>query len=985
MKTFQIPDRRMSLSLFIFLVTCLTACNLGRPSQQREALQITAAPETRPELAISAPLPTTRPPATPLALSSPLPVVATRVFTAPTVAAFPTHTTQPISIYLSAPVANSVVSGSTQIFGSAIHPGFLQYRLEYATVPNPQNIWYPVASVGHRPVVNSILGHWNTTNRSLANGSYQLRLRVFLIHGSEQNIVVSPIYLQNQVLTAPTVAPARQPLPSSVFTLSATSGYAPLSVTFHGPTGPSILTYSWTFGDGQTSNEANPTHVFTSPGEYSVSLTVSGPSGSSSYAQPITVDARRPPIAAFDASPLSGPAPLQVQFGNRSTGNIASFVWRYGDGNENRSDMNPSYTYAAEGSYIVELVLNGPDGQSSASKQIIVSAEQIDAPVARFEIDVSDDHAPISLRLINTSNGVIDSIVWSLNGADLQPDSDGNATTEILEAGDYLVQLAVAGPGGSDTISQSIIVSAPIQAPVADFVAEPSRGNAPLTVSFSNRSQNADVGYEWDFQNDGIVDSTESDPVWTYQTAGDYSAQLRAVGDGGAAALVVQIVVDPPVASPLALIAADTTSGDAPLQVNFSNQSTGQVDSYQWDFQGDGDIDSNEVSLSYVFASPGIYNVMLSVIGSGGASQASIEIVVTEAILPPVAGFTTSVNDLTAVFLSTASGESLTYYWDFGDGNTSNEENPTHVYGVAGSYIVVQQVSNPAGSISHSVEVAVVALPIETPAPTGRIAFVSDRDGNNEIYLMNSDGADALNLTNNPANDRHPSWSPDGRQLAFASRRDDDNFEIYRLDIASQAVTRLTETGSDNRPAWSPDGARIAFASQRAGNRDIFLMNTDGSQQTQLSTSAANEDQPTWSPDGNYIAYVTDADGQRHISVINVADGAIFNTIRSDSGENFLPAWLNDRERSLLLFTSTRFGDEDIFMVNPLNGEDLRQITSASTIERQPNWSRDGSLILFVSDRTGQGSRDIYTITSDGSSVTRLTPDGSKDREPKWH
>ena len=985
MKIIQIPYRCKSVLLLVLLVTCLAACNLGRPQQQREALEITAIPESNRELATSVPILATAPPVTPVILSTQPPVLATRVVTVPTVEVFPTYTSLPISIYLSAPLANSVVSGSTQVYGSAIHPGFIQYRIEYATVPNAQNIWYPVAGVGHRPVINNILAHWNTGNGSIANGTYQLRLRVFLIDGGEQNIVVSPIHVRNQIQTAPTVAAARQPLPSSQFTMSTNSGYAPLSVTFLGPTGPAISAYSWTFGDGHSSNEANPTHVFTSPGKFSASLTVSGPSGSSSFAQQITVDARRPPIASFDASPLSGPAPLHVQFSNRSTGDISSFVWRYGDGNENRSDMNPSYTYAAEGSYIVELILNGPDGQSSASKQIVVSAEQLDPPVASFETALSDDQAPLFLRLTNTSNGVFDSIVWSLNGAELQPGSHGNAATEIIEAGEYIVQLTVAGPGGSDTITQSIIVNAPIQAPVADFVADTTRGNAPLTVAFSNRSQFADVGYEWDFQNDGIIDSTESDPVWTFETAGAYSTQLRALGQGGVTALIVQIVVDPPLEAPLALIAADTITGDAPLQVNFSNQSTGQIESYQWDFQSDGVIDSTEISPSYEFASPGIYNVSLTVIGPGGASQTTIEIVVTEAILPPVAGFTTNVSDLTVVFMSTASGEALTHAWDFGDGNRSNDVNPTHVYGLAGSYTVVQQVANPAGSVSHSAEVSVVSVPTETPAPAGRILFVSNRDGNNEIYLMNSDGSDELNLTNNPANDRHPSWSPDGQRLTFASRRDGDNFDIYLLDIATRAVTRLTETGSDNRPAWSPDGARIAFASERSGNKDIFIMNADGGGQAQLSTSTANEDQPTWSPDGNHIAYVTDADGQRHISVINVSDGTALNTIRSDTGENFHPAWLNDRNQSLLLFTSTRFGDEDIFLVNPLNGEGLRQITSDATIERQPSWSRDGSLILFVSDRAGDGARDIYTVTLEGASVKRLTPDGSNDREPKWH
>ena len=966
----------------------LSACNLGRPRQDSRGLAITNIPESATEFVTAVATAATAAPThapTSIPLATLVPVFATREISAPTAIRFPTHTPLPISVFIASPLPNMVISGSTQLLGSAIHPGFLQYHIEYANVPNPQNIWYPASGAGHRPVINGVLGIWNTANGSIVDGAYQLRLRVFLFDGGEETAVLAPVYVKNQSFSVPTAAPVQVALPSSEYSVNVNSGFAPLTASFTGPSGAAITAYSWIFGDGNLSNEANPSHTFNEPGLYSVNLTVSGPAGSSSFARQITVSARKSLVAAFDASPSFGAAPLQVQFSDTSSGEKTSFVWKFGDGDENRTELNPSHSYTAEGSYIVELVMSGPSGQSSASKQIIVSAESVPPPVASFETSVSERTGPLSLQLTDTSSGEIDSYLWDFNDDALTDSTVRHPETVFNVAGEYVVRLTVAGPGGSDSTTQTVIVHAPPIAPIASFSAEPSSGRAPLTVIFINNSLDASEGFEWDFDTDGTVDSRDTNPSWIYASPGSYVAQLRALGGSAASVATVDILVEPPIEAPVALFATSTVSGDAPLQVVFTNQSTGDIENYQWDFQSDGVTDSFEAAPSFIFEDVGAYVVTLNASGPGGSSQATAEIIVTEAIAPPVAGFTTSINDLTVSFESTASGDNLIYNWDFGDGNQSTAEHPVHTYSAGGNYTVLQQASNPAGNDTFIVEVPVVAMPTPEPPAAGKIAFVSDRDGNNEIYVMNSDGSGAVNLTNNPSNDRHPSWSPDGQRLVFASRRSEDSFDIYLVDIESRAVTQLTHAGSDNRPAWSPVGGRIAFVSQRSGNKDIMIMNEDGSTQVQLTSSDANEDQPTWSPDGAHIAYVSDADGSRQLAVVSVADGAAINTIRSDSGENFLASWLNDPTRSLLLFTSTRFGDEDIFAVNPLNSEGLQQISSDATIERQPSWSRNGDLILFVSDRAGEDTRDIYTISSDGASLNRLTPDGSRDREPKWH
>ena len=112
---------------------------------------------------------------------------------------------------------------------------------------------------------------------------------------------------------------------------------------------------------------------------------------------------------------------------------------------------------------------------------------------------------------------------------------------------------------------------------------------------------------------------------------------------------------------------------------------------------------------------------------------------------------------------------------------------------------------------------AVLIKPVSSgtfPGTNGKIAFTSIRDGNGEIYVMDADGSNQINLTGNPAQDFDPSWSHDGSKIAFMSNRD-GNWEIYEMDADGSNQTNLTSNSADDRvPSWSPDGSKIAFASR---------------------------------------------------------------------------------------------------------------------------------------------------------------------------
>lgn len=256
-------------------------------------------------------------------------------------------------------------------------------------------------------------------------------------------------------------------------------------------------------------------------------------------------------------------------------------------------------------------------------------------------------------------------------------------------------------------------------------------------------------------------------------------------------------------------------------------------------------------------------------------------------------------------------------------------------------------------------------------SPDGeKILFVSDREGNFDIYVMNADGSSPQNLTRNSAWDSEPAWSPDGKKIVFASDRD-GNHEIYSMNRDGTGVKRLTHNALyDSRPAWSPDGTEIAFISF-GEYADLFVMNADGTGLVNLTQDLNYDSYPAWSPDGREIAFVSEREGISHVLVMDLIDHTVISL--TEAFDSSYPAWSPDGGRIAYASRNDTASGEatwDIYVMSA-QGENALQLTDDPSNDIDPAWSPDGRKILFVSDRTGVNT--IYVMNADGSSQTRLT------------
>ena len=474
------------------------------------------------------------------------------------------------------------------------------------------------------------------------------------------------------------------PPPVTSFTTSGNSGCAPLTVVFTNTT-TGAVSYSWAFpgGNPSTSVDTNATVVYTNPGTYTVTLTATNASGTSTATTTITVNTV--PAPSF-TSVVNGAV---VAFTN-TTNNGTSYSWAFGDGNSS-SMQDPTHTYAADGVYTVVLTATNACGTATSTQTVTV----VTPPVAGFTANPTNGCAPLTVLFNNTSSSNATNFEWTFPGGNPSSSIAPNPTVVYNTPGTYAVTLIASNSAGNNTLTQTGFITVNT-VPTAGFT---SMSNGAI-VSFTNTSNNAS-SYSWNF-GDGNS-STQSAPTHTYTADGTYTVVLSATNACGTVTSSASVTIATP---PTANFNVTQTSGCVPFTVQFNNTSSSNSINFNWEFPGGTPATSTAQNPVVVYNAAGVYTVMLTVSNSAGSSLTTKVNYITVGTTP-VAGFTAITNGDSVAFTNTTQNGS-SYSWNFGDGTSSTEVDPSHSYANDGTYTVVLTATNTCGTSTFTQTVVIV-------------------------------------------------------------------------------------------------------------------------------------------------------------------------------------------------------------------------------------------------------------------------------------
>jgi PKD repeat protein len=496
------------------------------------------------------------------------------------------------------------------------------------------------------------------------------------------------------------------------------SGMAPLSVQFTDTSSGTPTSWYWDFGDGSTSSLQNPLHSFQNSGTYQVKLTAANAYGSGAATQTITVAVCPHPQASFLAAPISGNAPLTVQFTDASTGSPTSWLWDFGDGGTGVT-RNATHIFSNQGSFVVSLTVSNSCGQATASQTIIVTSCPV--PQASFTADKNSGPVPLTVQFTDISTGSPTS--WSWNFGDGVTSTTRNPSHTFTSAGTYYVTLTVSSACGSST-SDSYVVT-PCQAPTATFAVDINTGPVPLTVHFSDTSTGSPTAWSWNF-GDGIT-SGERNPAHIFTLEGSYQVNMSASNSCGqtSTSQIISVTACP---IPQSSFSFTPSTGAAPLPIQFTDTSTGPLTRWSWDF-GDNTPVSSLQNPSHTFTNPINYLVSLTVFNACGQNTSSRTVEVHPSIVAafdysPITGNA----PLNVQFIDRSTGSPTMWSWNFGDNSPlSALQNPSHTFTTPGTYIVHLTAGNSysSGTVSHTVTVVVPPTPTPTPTHTGGNVYLN--------------------------------------------------------------------------------------------------------------------------------------------------------------------------------------------------------------------------------------------------------------------
>jgi beta propeller repeat protein/parallel beta-helix repeat protein len=384
--------------------------------------------------------------------------------------------------------------------------------------------------------------------------------------------------------------------------------------------------------------------------------------------------------------------------------------------------------------------------------------------------------------------------------------------------------------------------------PVANFSANPVQGLAPLSVQFTDFSQHSLV-WNWDFDNDGVSDSTEKDPIYEYEAPGSYTVNLTVSNMNGMASKTQEIIVHGAEVLPAVEFSTNTTSGQAPLSVLFIDLSQ-NVTKRVWDFNDDGITDSTNKTTTYTYVFPGAYTVNLTVSNSKGTVSKQFSITVSPA--------------------QHVDGQLvLTEY------QITNSKSQKYQPAIYGDKIVWVDDRNGNKNIymydlSTFKETQITNIESDELSPDiygDRIVWTDFRNGNEDIYMYNLSTKEETQITTN-GSALNPKIYED--KVVWEDSRNGDNnskSDIYMYNFSTFQKTQITTCGTASGP--SIYDSRIVWTDLRNGNEDIYMYNLSTKEETQINTNESGQGCPVIY--GDKIAWVDSRNRYPNVYMYNIS------------------------------------------------------------------------------------------------------------------
>ena len=478
------------------------------------------------------------------------------------------------------------------------------------------------------------------------------------------------------------------------FTVDTTTGCAVFTAQFHSLSNTDSILWVFEGGTPDSSYDVNPVITYTNPGNFDVTLYATNDLGKDTLVKEDYIHVLAQPTGSYTYSVAS----YTVDF-TQTTANVDTFTWNFGDGSTS-TQTNPSHTYTEDGDYSVVFTYSNGCDTLNETKTITIA----NPPTADFSYGTTQGCESLTVQYTNMSSSNTDSYLWTFEGGTPATSTEENPVVTYETKGTYDVSLEATNEVGSNTKTEVNLIHI-LGTPVPTF----TYTSEELEYNFTYTGETATF-VKWNFGDgaSGLGQTTSH----VYLQEGEYTVQVIAENNCGKDTMEQTIEV---ALTPTAAFGYNKSEGCAPLQVEFTNMSSSSASSFLWHFESGNPQYSTEENPVVIYATGGEFDVSLIAYGNmGNDTLVQQDLISVDA--GPSVEFDYVINGAKVTFDEKASSDATSFYWDFGDGNISEEKNPIHTYTATGTYSVTMYANNDCGqqSITKEIYVNVTAV-IELP------------------------------------------------------------------------------------------------------------------------------------------------------------------------------------------------------------------------------------------------------------------------------